>query len=801
MAKYNAYLLVAAFILSLSMAFSAEARDENVTTLINKTLSSMERGGVQSVWKHCADLKSIALRERDQAVGQLISVMQDCEPIVKLGCAKTLIDLNEEAEAIPNLMELASLDVDKRIRMSSINLLGATNYLEEDLGKTVEEFLSRVLDEETDPDIMVEAAKSLHFISDVTYRHKAASTLKEMLSSDIQEIRVNAALALAEIGNLDASAKVLKEIKNDPSIEGRMAKMILKARDWERYLLNTIRDSQLGVDERILSQQAKSELDLLAEIIRIVQEKHIQGDQFQSEDGVERLLTASAKGLLNYLDPHSTYFSQKEHERWIMDLERKYAGIGAYVNTVDGVFTIIRPIYSGPAYKAGLRSNDQIWKVDGWETFGKENDQIIRRLKGLPGTDVKITIYRTGWKEERDFMINRQEISIPSVHGELFPGGIAYVEVSQFAAGTGKELRNKLQQMEDEGADSLILDLRNNTGGYLNEAVYVCSLFLPPGKLAVYTEGRKIERRDYHTLPLKYMWNKPMVVLSNRRSASASEIVSGALKHYDRAQIVGEKTYGKGSVQNPMPLVSRWPEGFNDTNNNGIHDEGEEFEDLNGNGTYDIGPMLKITSAMYYLPSGKSIHTLRDGEGTVVQEGGVIPHVPVKYEGIEPWKEEELADLIDKDVFKEYVDARYADNTQHFVKLAEGDNFDTSQYPDFDEFYQSLNTHLSKNDIRQWIRLELRNRVPDDRTPAHPFPGYGFHGDYQEDSQLQAAIVELGKSQEIDLNSIAAYKNFAEKKFELPRTAIARLEADEKKNEGIEENSSIKDDGDEEPRL
>ncbi|MFH1999545.1 MAG: S41 family peptidase [Planctomycetota bacterium] len=793
MSKPNIYLLVCTILVVISLPFVTTAKDENVATLITKTLNRMEKGGIQDIWKNCADLKGIALRERDQAVLQLLAAIEGGTSVVKLGCAKTLIDLNEEAEAIPVLLELASHVDDKTVRMSSITLLGATDYIEEELNNQVEEFLSQTLDQETDPDVIVEAAKSLHFISDVPYRNKANTVLKEMLSSDIQEIRVNAALALAEIGNLDASNKVLKEIKNDPSIQGRMAKMILKARDWERYLLNTIRDSQLGVDERLLSQQAKSELDLLAEIIRIIQEKHIQGDEFQNEEGVERLLTASAKGMLNYLDPHSTYFSQKEHERWIIDLERKYAGIGAYVNTIDGVFTIIRPIYSGPAYKAGLRSNDQIWKVDGWETFGKENDQIIRRLKGLPDSEVKITIYRPGWKEERDFQIKRQEISIPSVNGELFPGGIAYVEVSQFAAGTGQELRNKLRQMQDEGAESLVLDLRNNTGGYLNEAVYVCSLFLPPGQLAVYTEGRKTERRDYHTLPLKFLWEKPMVVLVNRRSASASEIVAGALKHYNRATILGEKTYGKGSVQNPMPLSSRWPERFSDSNNNGIHDEGEEFEDLNGNGVFDIGPMLKITSAMYYLPSEKSIHTLRDAEGTVIQEGGVIPEVPIKYEGIEPWKEEELADLLEKKVFKKYVDDHYETNRKLFVRLAEGDDFDTSQYPDFDAFYESLNTHLPQNDIRQWLRLELRNRVPDDRTPAHPFPGFGFHGDYQEDSQLQAAIVELAKVLQKNLHNIVAYQHFAEKKFELPRTEIARLEEETKTQDESPEEAPIID--------
>jgi carboxyl-terminal processing protease len=746
----------------------------------------MDEGGIQNIWRYSSDLKSIALRERERAVDQILVAMNTAGSVVKLGCAKTLIDLNEERDAIPILLEVAQDARDKNIRLSSIALLGTTDYLEERLNTQVEEFLGTRLEAETDPDILVEVAKALYFIGEVPQRKKAENYLKEMLESDLQDIRVNSALALAEIGNLDDASPVLKEIKNDPSYQGRMAKAILKARDWERYLLNTMRDNTLGLDERSQRNQPSQELALIAELIRVIQDKHIQGDLFMDEAGIEKLLTAAAKGMLNYLDTHSTYFSQEEHERWIMDLERKYAGIGAYVNTIDGVFTIIRPIYSGPAYKVGLRSGDQILKVDGWETYNKESDEIIRRLKGLPGSEVRITIYRTGWEEERDFMIHREQISIPSVNGELLPGGIGYVEVTQFAAGTGRELLQKLESLRDQGAEGLILDLRNNTGGYLNEAVNVASLFLEPGAVVVYTEGRQEKRADYKTHPLPVQWKEPVVVLINRRSASASEIVAGALQLYDRAIVVGEQSYGKGSVQNPMVLSSRWPERFTDRNNNGIYDEGEEFEDLNTNGKYDIGPMLKITSAMYFLANGKSIHTLRDLEGHVIQEGGVIPEVPVRFEGIEPWKEEELADLLEKKAFRNYVEENYSENRSLFLDLAEGDFFETDRYPGFESFYDSLETHLSENDIRKWVRLEVRRRVPDDRNPARPFPGYGFYGDYQEDTQLQAGILEISKMLNRNPKDILAYKHFAEKEFELPRSAKERLEKEKEKAESEE---------------
>lgn len=780
--KKSAILLgLAWFVFSLAAAASPK---DDTSKRINSIVQRMDRRNVEDLWSACTDLKNIAQREKEQAVELILPHLGTAGKLGKLGCAKTLIDLSEEEDAIPVLIELAGLKEDKRIRLASLSILGSTFYMDERINDEVEKFLNGVLEEDPDPEILVEAAKSLYQVSDHRYRNKARTVLLDMLKSDIQEIRVNAALALGEIRDIDAARSVLMEIQDDPSYHGRMAKILLTARDLEAVFVKRLSEQTMGLDDGAKIGQTYPGLDLLEEIITIVRERHIRGDQFDDREGVEKLLTAAAKGMLNYLDSHSTYFSQKEHERWIMDLERKYAGIGAYVNTIDGVFTIVRPIYSGPAYEMGLRSGDQIWKVDGWETFKQADDEIIRRLKGLPGSEVIVTIYRPGWKEERDFKVLRQEISIPSANGELLPGGIAYLEVSQFAHGTGGEVARKLKEFKSQGASGLILDLRNNSGGYLNEAINICSLFLPKDSLSVYTKGRVADKeRRYFTSNLGVRWDDPMVVLVNHRSASASEIVSGALQHYKRALVVGEKTYGKGSVQNPMTLNSRWPESFEDQNGNGIYDNGEPFQDLDNDGKYDIGPMLKITSAMYYLPSGRSIHTLRDEEGVVINEGGVIPDYPVKYEGIESWKEEELADLIERKTFKDYVDARYDTHKDLFLVLAEGDDFDTSRYPGFNEFFGGLDTHLSRNDVRKWVRLEVRRRVQDDRVPPRPFPGFGFFGDYQEDSQLQAGIIELLKELNRDPHNILAYDYFADKEFEKPRTTLAEQKAEAKGND------------------
>jgi len=773
-------LLLAIFAISVASVLNASVIDDKTCARIDRVIQRMNAGGVQEVWSACSDLKEIvyASDSEEEVIDLIIKSMKKGSPQVKLGCSRVLINLEEEKTAIPVLIELAGPKTDKHLRLSSIAVLGSVDYFDNNdkLKAAQEEALVNILENDKDHEILVQAAKSLFKISTYHYRTKAKMFLKDMLKSDIQTIKIDAALALAEIGELENSRPILLEIKDDPSYQGRIAKILLQANDAENYWIKKLRETTMDISDSADFRQSSLGLELISEIIKKIQENHIRGDQFKTKEGVEKLLSAAAKGMLNYMDTHSTYFSQNEHERWMLDLERNYAGIGAYVNTLDGVFTIVRPIYSGPAYEKGLRSGDQIWKVDGWETFQQTNDEIIRRLKGRPGTDVKITIYRPGWKEERDFQIERNVINIPSVNAEIFPGGIGYVEVTQFASDTGKELYEKIKSFNDEGVKGVILDLRNNSGGYLSEAVNVCSLFLEPNNLAVYTKGRSNQkpRRNYSTRDLGMRWAGPMICLVNKRSASASEIVSGALHHYKRALIVGDKTYGKGSVQNPMFLDTREREKFVDSNKNGFFNEGEEFKDGNNNNKFDIGPLMKITTAMYYLPSGRSIHKLRDEEGSVLNEGGVMPDVAVKYDGIEAWKEEELANLVEKEVFREYVKKHYDANKDKFVTLAEGDNFNTSSYPDFDKFFTDLNTHLSKQDIRKWIRIELRRKVPDDRKPARPFPGFGFFGDYQEDSQLQAGIVEILQKIGQDIHTIASYQYFADKEFTKPTAMVKK---------------------------
>jgi C-terminal peptidase prc len=640
----------------------------------------------------------------------------------------------------------------------------------------------KLLERPLAPGQRLEVARVLHTVGSYDQRAEARAVLLDGLESDDPETRALSALTLGELGQYEDARSVLNTLRSEPGPRGQLARAYLDTADTiQNYLEKMYRQSEQIEPRREQPAEgpalssAKGNLDVLEELIRKIQENHLVGEQLSGADGREFLVTAAARGMLAALDPHSTYFTSKEFERWILELRRNYAGIGAYVDTINGDFTITRPIYSGPAAQAGLLSGDRILKVDGWETREQTNDEIIRRLKGEPGTEVTVSVHRDGWPQMRDFVLRRAAIHIDSVHWDMLPGRIGFVELVGFAEDTTKELMRAIDALQSGDMRGLILDLRNNSGGYLEEAVATASLFLPRQQLVVYTEGRRVDRVNYLTRPnLANRYSGPLVVLVNERSASASEIVSGALQDTGRALVVGEQTFGKGSVQQAMALETRQGDRLReDPNANGVYDPGEAFEDLDGDGAFTYPVNVKITNARYYLPSGRSIHTELDLDGRVVLHGGVTPDLEVDFEGLEPWENAEIARMYDrlarqvgeaekfKDPFDRYVEAHFGQHKELFYELADNDGHDPSRYPDFAAFRETLGSeHLSDDTLRIILRRSVRDRVADDRKQT--FPGGFMFGDWQEDNQMQAAIRELARMASLDLRSVEAYAALAD---------------------------------------
>lgn len=320
----------------------------------------------------------------------------------------------------------------------------------------------------------------------------------------------------------------------------------------------------------------------------------IRQDYVDDKKTSYRALTyAALKGMFNSLDPHSAFMEPSEMRGMEDDTRSEFSGLGITVTVRDGVLTIVTPMEDTPGYKAGLLPGDQILRINGESTEKMELGSAIDRLRGQPGELITLTILRPSNQEIRDFQMARAVIKVQSVKdGKILEPQltgekkIGYVRITQFSEPTARELSAKLDALEKEGMEALVLDLRNNPGGLLESAVNVCGQFLPGGTMVVYTDGRVASQRQSYKTPARKKERPrfPLAVLINGGSASASEIVAGALKDLNRAVVVGETSFGKGSVQSVF--------GFAD--NSGA----------------------RLTTAKYYTPSRQVIH-----------EKGVAPQI------------------------------------------------------------------------------------------------------------------------------------------------------------------------------
>jgi len=589
------------------------------------------------------------------------------------------------------------------------------------------------------PELRIAAARSAFAIGTGAQRRDARKLMLEFSTSADPQLQSLGVLALADSGD-DISGQLREKLQRlalMPGSEGELARTHLRASDALRALERKYRQLE---DKN--GGELTPELAEIRSIMEMIHDEHLFGDKFDDTD----LLDAALNGMLGTLDEHSTYMDPKQYKQFSQELEAEYGGIGAYVgiDPEDGIFSITRPIYSGPAYKAGLQTDDKIVRIDNWPTLGKDQDEIIKRLKGKPGTKVKLYVWQRGMDgglidrptEDMAIEITRAQIAIPAVAAQMLPGQVGMVELKEFSRVASSSLRQSLEQLQQTGMRALILDLRRNSGGLLNEAVNVASLFLPRGKVITSTDSRVQPSQRYRSsgemlVPAEI----PIVILTSRFTASAAEIVSGALQDHHRAVLVGERTFGKGSVQNLRPIPGFPDEPFVDENRNEHWDNWEKYEDLNGNGEFDFGPRVKLTIAQYLLPDGGSIHRQIDREKNLIFEGGIEPDHDVQLDGGDAWKYQERLRIARKEKLpRAWVDAHWATHRELLRELALYDANEVTRYPDFDDLYARCNTPLSRDDVRELLRGEVRRRVQDDRGAEFPL------GDFQDDRQVQAGL-------------------------------------------------------------
>ncbi|HOX54172.1 MAG: S41 family peptidase [Candidatus Omnitrophica bacterium] len=324
------------------------------------------------------------------------------------------------------------------------------------------------------------------------------------------------------------------------------------------------------------------------------------------------LIYGALKGMLAGLDPHSQFMDPDTYNELKVETEGRFGGLGIEISIKDSLLTIITPIEDTPAWKAGIKAGDRIVKIGDELTRDFTLTDAVKRLRGKPGTKVSITVLRESEGKLLNFDLERAIINIKDVkEAKILDDNIGYIRLVEFREDTQKSMEKALAELKKQNANCLILDLRNNPGGLLDSAVKVTNFFIEPGKMIVYTKGRKLlQNITYKSSSDKPILDWPMVVLVNEGSASGSEIVAGALQDYKRAIIMGTKTFGKGSVQTVIPLTD--------------------------------GSALRLTTSEYFIPSGRTIN-----------KEGVTPDVKVEQKVVE------LKEPTDTEtLFKEILDGK-----------------------------------------------------------------------------------------------------------------------------------------------
>lgn len=341
------------------------------------------------------------------------------------------------------------------------------------------------------------------------------------------------------------------------------------------------------------AESGYEELQLFTDVLSIVRRSYVE------EVPVKDLIYGAIDGMLASLDPHSGFMPPDVYKELKIDTRGEFGGLGIEITLKDDVLTIVAPIEDTPAFRAGLASGDRILKIADQFTKGMEIMEAVRLMRGAPGTDITISVMREGFERPREFTLKREIIKIKSVKSKTLEDGFGYVRVTQFQERTASDLGKALATLRKENAGNLkgvVLDLRNNPGGLLDQAVDVADLFIEDG-LIVYTKGREPEAQmEFKAKRSGTEPGYPMVVLINGGSASASEIVAGALQDHGRAVILGTQSFGKGSVQTILPLGD------------------------------DSG--LRLTTARYYTPNGTSI-----------QAKGISPDIEVQQAEVKEAKE------------------------------------------------------------------------------------------------------------------------------------------------------------------
>ena len=681
---------------------AAEFEELPVAALTDHLFKQIKTQNTTDCWQSVTRLVRLARSNGAVVTDRLEKELQSSDFKVRLASARALCQLNitDRAAAVMSAMVVSGETPEAR-RLAA-NAIGLTTSLYGDEATT--EALSAALKNETDDLTKISIARSLWRIASKSEGKEAL--LKILSQSGDKPAKDEAALVLAENGFLklqDVRMRLLN-LYSEPTPAGERAFNLLRHAE---------EDAAHTADAKVVQGE-----QLMRELLRTIRAAYPD----DSKVDLDKLFEDAAKGMVAGLDPFSQYMDREEVKATQEMLQQDYGGIGAYVVLRNNNFVVVSPIYGSPADKAGLRALDIIQEVDGVKAnelmdSGGMNT-VIARLKGPPGTPVKVKFWRKGFNKSVEITIVRETIRVDSVTSTMLPGNIGYIRLFRFGEHSADEMQTALDRLlKEEHARGLVFDLRDNPGGLLRAGVDIADKFLNNGKLIVYSEGNK-DFSPYRPYLSTGAGDEtyPMVVLVNGGSASASEIVAGAMQDHKRALLIGERTFGKGSVQQIMPVKAT-----------------------------DRQTQLRLTIAKYYLPSKRCIH-----------EKGIDPDIEVKTPEISGWALEKIFDLRRQNAFDDYIGANWTEHKDVLSRLALNDGRKCDVWPNFDTFFAGLKWKLDPADVRPEIRSAARRRVQDEQK-------HELVADFQEDDVLERGTLELLRQLNVDPLQIADYKELPEK--------------------------------------
>jgi len=742
-------------------ALAPAQESDELEGLIREEVAAADSRTVGQLWGRAVELRDAGILGEEGELDRILDTElrrgSELSPAGLLLVAAARLQ-GDEPQAAPIARALEPLidHPDEDLGRAAAELLGDPLFrglTTSKRGALTRSLLKAAKDSGRSPEYRLSFAKSAYILGGGRERREANKVMKSFLSSDDPELRSQGALALAELDHVPIEGelrRVLERLERTPDTRGALARAYLDREKTREVVERRYRDLRKASKTENLPE----ELRQFWHVLNMIQAMHLEGGTVDRE----KLMKAAMNGMLRWMDPHSNYLAPADYAKFFQELEAEYGGIGAYVNEDpdDSLFTVVRPIYSGPAYQVGIQTDDKIVRINDWPTLDQPVDDIIKNLKGKPGTTVDLYVWKRGMDpslierptEDMKVTVVRERVTIPPGSYQMLPGGIGLIQLTTFSKRSMDEIRRWIPKLLDNGMKALIFDLRYNTGGLLTEAREVADLFLPAGKAVVSTvgRGRKAERETLKTIePAMIPEDMPLVVLTGRQTASAAEIVSGALQDHERATLVGQLTYGKGSVQQLIPVLREELEDkWDETNGDYIWNSWEPIlDDKDGDGEVDYAPRVKLTIAKYLLPSGRSIHRQLDRDGHILTAGGVQPEIEIEQPLIERWRLEEQRRVLRSAELRGYVDSTYPTHRELFGQLAVNDQKNPELYPRFDALMAELGTNLARDDVRRMLRAEIRRRVQDDR--GQEFPAADFVEDVQVQKAIEVALAGLDK--------------------------------------------------------